>query len=97
MDNKLILSTARTKVLGKMHLKIADPEAGQFHQALGITEERKIELYGKMDELLESMADQRARTHEIISQFVALADSFEEAIFVVTTHVTHMSRMGCGY
>lgn len=68
-----------------MELKITNPTALSFNEAVGISEDRANELSGKMDQIMENLKG-LVHTCDVFSEITAICNNIEEVVFCTINH-----------
>jgi hypothetical protein len=77
-----------------MELKIIDPTAKTFNEAVGISPERAIVLSKSMDALIKSYGHTAVRTHDVFNDIAHFCNNSEELVYCSVVHVTWHARRG---
>lgn len=73
-----------------MKLKIKNPTAPSFHEAVGISEERSNELSDKLDGLTKKYLGNTVQTCDLFSEIALFCDNLEEVIYCTINHCNFM-------
>lgn len=78
----------------KFEMDIVNETAIDFATSVGITEERRIELSKKMDELSASFAGQAIRTCNMFNDILHLCENTAEVVYCVHVHTSWLFERG---
>jgi len=68
-----------------MELKITNPTAPSFNEAVGIPEDRASELSYRMDEIMKTMKGV-VRTCDVFFEITAICNNLEEVVYCTINH-----------
>lgn len=79
-----------------MELKIVDPTAPSFHQAVGISEERSNELSDAMDVMVRKLSAQPTlvRTCDVFNEIAHMCNNIEELVYCTINQVSWHAVQG---
>lgn len=74
-----------------MEIKIVNPVASSFNEAVGISEERSNALGAKLDNMSKNLKGHVIRTCDLLNEIAGFCDNTEELIFCTITHCNFMA------
>lgn len=78
----------------KFHMHIVDETAPDFATAVGISEERRLDLSKGMDNLARANAGQTVRSCNMFNDILAICDNIEEVVYCVHVHTSWLFKRG---
>lgn len=77
-----------------MELKIVNQTAPSFNEAIGITEERRMQLVENLDQMTNRFRGQTVRTCDVFAEIATMCNNPEELVFCTMIHTTWWARKG---
>lgn len=77
-----------------MKLNIVNPTAASFNDAVGISDARRIELSGLMDEMVKAFANSAVRTCDVWQTIAGLCNNLEEVVYCTIVHCSWHALRG---
>lgn len=74
-----------------MELNIVSPESNDFHQQVGVSDERATELAIKMDELVKSLKGKLVRTADVFNEIAHMCNNPEELVYCTISHCNYLA------
>ncbi len=69
-----------------MELKIVNPEATMFHEAVGISEQRSTELSRMLDRMANSFTGQIVSACDVMKEIAGYCENIEEYTYCILNH-----------
>lgn len=74
-----------------MELKIVNPTANSFNEAVGISEKRSEELGQKLNEMSKALKGKLVYTVDIFNEIAGFCNNTEELIFCTVSHCNYLA------
>lgn len=90
IKQKVAILLTTNKII-KIEIKITDPTASRFNEAVGISEERSNELGAKLDQMSKRLKGQLVRTCDVFQEISSFCNNVEELIFCTVSHCNYLA------